>query len=487
MKLLAGKYAVAIIVILCIVSRLPQLLSPNLVLDGDECMVGLMAKHMLELKAIPWFLYGQSYGFSLVECLAIVPFYAIAGMTTLSVKCAMLLLWTIGIVLLYNAFLEIYTKDKFLPIIVIMIMIFSPAWAVFSMKAYGGYLTAFMLTSVLLYLNFQQTVRKPVIHFAMMGLLSVLIFESQPLWIPGLVPLVFYRLIKENNWRIWLAFLIPLVCAYIPFYIYRSSLVNFYTPPMVQSVSQLLSNILRIPYYLFSSLHGNYFSYQVQQADAVTALFAALFCGIIILLLLAVLYNLLNHRKGTLLFNLSVLSVALTLLSCVYSEAVHPRYLLPVSGYILLSVVLFLQTTNVPKGLLRTAGSCMIVLGAISMIMFKDFNFSTMRKDKFGQMLGYLNSKGVHYVYCYDYMLAYQVIFYMKENTLSREKKLPGRYPLYSIQVDSALNSGAKTALITDEFQLRNTDFKDAIKYNGYCIVFNPSKNELGKIFELQQ
>ena len=37
------------------VSRLPQLLSPNLLLDGDECTLGLMARHVAQGKEFPIF------------------------------------------------------------------------------------------------------------------------------------------------------------------------------------------------------------------------------------------------------------------------------------------------------------------------------------------------------------------------------------------------------------------------------------------------
>jgi len=62
--LAAAPYLV--IIILCFVSRLPQLLSPHLMLDEDECVVGLMAKHLME-GHVAVFFYGQSYGFTLVD------------------------------------------------------------------------------------------------------------------------------------------------------------------------------------------------------------------------------------------------------------------------------------------------------------------------------------------------------------------------------------------------------------------------------------
>ena len=51
------RYA-AILVVVAGVSRLPQLTSPHLLLDGDEAILGLMAKHLAEGREIPIFLYG---------------------------------------------------------------------------------------------------------------------------------------------------------------------------------------------------------------------------------------------------------------------------------------------------------------------------------------------------------------------------------------------------------------------------------------------
>src|SRR5581483_4285297 len=93
-----------LLVIACVLSRLPELASDNLLLDGDECVVALMARHIVNHSAFYPFFSGQTYGFSLIECCFIIPFYLLFGVTTLSVKCSMLLLWTVGVLFLYRAF-----------------------------------------------------------------------------------------------------------------------------------------------------------------------------------------------------------------------------------------------------------------------------------------------------------------------------------------------------------------------------------------------
>ncbi len=487
MKILTGKASITVIIILCVVSRLPQLLSDNLLLDGDECVVGLMAKHILSVRDFPLFFYGQSYGFSLIECLAILPFYAFAGMTTLSVKLAMLSLWTAGIVFMYKTFLQINPGNPILALFLILVFIFCPAWAVWSMKARGGYLTSFMLTSILLYLVFHQKIKLTFFVTTIFALLVVVIYESQPLWLPGLIPLLLYRFYKEKNSLKLSVFIMVSAACFVLFHYYKQGLVNYYSPPFFSFQIHVLSLINRIPYFLFSSLHGYYFYSRIRKPDLFTASFAYIFCGLILFLIITLLYNLAKRKAGQLLFNISVLSVLLTLSYTVFITEVHPRYLLPITGYTLLSVSLFARKINTKHFLFTVSGSVLILLGVASIISFRNFKYSTMRKTDLGQLITYLEQNQTRYVYCYDYMLTYRIIFYSKEQILCRERFLPGRFAPYIQKVDSALNNGAKTALLYNELQLWDMKFPAATNFNGYCIVFDPPKTDLAKIFQLQQ
>lgn len=482
MKLLTGKFSIAIIITLCIVSRLPQLLSNNLILDGDECVLALMAKHMYSLKEFPLFFYGQAYDLSFIECLSIMLFYTLGGITTISVKLGMLLLWAIGVAFLYKTFLKINNGDPWVPFLLILIFICAPAWALGSMNM-SGYITSFMLTSILLNLIFDEEIKKPFFTGLLIAIILALIFESEPLWIPGLCPLLCYKL-YERGVKNTLTVLVLSAGFIILFYFYKQGLSHFYTPPTFYAGKELLPNLNRIPIFLFSSLHGYYFSYQVQKPVFFAAFFAYSFCTIILFLCVMALYNIIKGNKGTLLFNLSVLSVTLTLLYTIFSREIHPRYLLPITGWVLLSCLLFIQTITVREKLMVISSSIMIITGSLAIVSLKDFQFSTMRKNNLGQLITYLEKNHVYDIYCYDYMLTYQVIFYSHEQILSRERGLPGRYPPYSKQVDSVLNNGGKTALLYNELQLRDMQFKEINRSSGYLIVFDPPKNELEKIFQ---
>src|SRR5574339_1008233 len=87
-----------------IISRLPQLLTPNLLADGDECILGLMAKHLAEGRHFPLFFYGQDYGLSIIEAPAAAATFLIFGVATIPLKLAMLAVWIIGVCFYFLAF-----------------------------------------------------------------------------------------------------------------------------------------------------------------------------------------------------------------------------------------------------------------------------------------------------------------------------------------------------------------------------------------------
>ena len=194
------KNALWLIIVACIVSRLPQLVNISYVLDQDECVVGLMAKHFAENKEIPLFFYGQKYGFAFIEVLFARIAFLGFGVTDVAMRISMLVLWTIGICFHYKTLKNLVrtTPDaeslyqSYLPLLVTLLFILCPVWAVWSMKARGGYLTAFTLFSVVTYLASHRTRFQHWSFQALIGVLLVVIFQAQPLFLVGLLPLLFY-------------------------------------------------------------------------------------------------------------------------------------------------------------------------------------------------------------------------------------------------------------------------------------------------------
>lgn len=120
MKLPGPKLTIPVFILFIFITRLPQLASPYLLLDGDECLVALMAKHIYNGTEFPVFFWGQQYGFTLVECIMMLPFYAVLGINAIAVKLAMLSLWTIGVLFLYKTLKLLNKGNEWMPFLLII-------------------------------------------------------------------------------------------------------------------------------------------------------------------------------------------------------------------------------------------------------------------------------------------------------------------------------------------------------------------------------
>jgi hypothetical protein len=451
--------------------------------------VALMAKHMYYGRDFPLFFYGQNYGFSLIECLVIIPFYAVMGVSTLAVKLAMLSMWTTGCAFMYKTFASINKAAPSIPFLVILLFILCPAWAVWSMKARGGYLTSFVCTSILLYLLFDPKVKRDRLRFFVMGILIAVIYESQLLWLPGLAPLILYRLYNERSMVKTITFLLPAILLFAVFHLYIKGLpVQFNAQPFVSNFHEFTISVGAFFYHLYASLHGNYYLWFILRPGMASIILAVLFTCVIFLLQLAALCNIIRKKKGTTLFNVSALAVLLTLILLLFCRNESLRYFLPVTGCTVLSLALFLHTIPVKMKLAYRVSGLVIVTGIFSAISFKDYKVSWLSEKNVHDVVDYLTARDVHYVYSGSFLLCYYIDFYSGEQVLSRDWSFPGRYTPYAKKVDSALDNGAKTALIgfegdTGDYCGINIPAHLIQHYENFYIIQDVSKGELAKGF----
>lgn len=71
----------------------------------------------------------------------------------------------------------------------------------------GGYLTAFTLTAIILYLVFHQKFERSKFLSFIIGIFLIVVFQAQPLWLVGLLPIVAYQYFANRQFQ-----LIPLFC-----------------------------------------------------------------------------------------------------------------------------------------------------------------------------------------------------------------------------------------------------------------------------------
>ena len=189
------------VVLVCILSRLPQLLSPYFHADynGDECVLGLMAKHIAEGREFPFYFWGQSYGFCWVEAGLVAIAIKLFGVSLFALKMPMLILWTFGCVFFYAAMAQ--WTHRIYGFWITCLLIFSPAWMGWSMRARAGYITAFLLSTIVLFVLAQSGGQSLKKRATWIGILLGFIFFAQPIYLLGLLPLLFYLLFKQKDFK----------------------------------------------------------------------------------------------------------------------------------------------------------------------------------------------------------------------------------------------------------------------------------------------
>jgi 4-amino-4-deoxy-L-arabinose transferase-like glycosyltransferase len=99
----------AVILGLALAIRLDFLIANNFVIDADEAIVGLMAKHISEFRNFPIFYYGQHYMGSFEPLVAAVLFL-LFGVSSVALKMVPLLFSLIFVLLIYQLGLEIGSR-----------------------------------------------------------------------------------------------------------------------------------------------------------------------------------------------------------------------------------------------------------------------------------------------------------------------------------------------------------------------------------------
>lgn len=475
------KNKTLILILACLLSRLPMLLSRNSFLDGDECIVGLMAKHFQEGKEFPIFFYGQSYGFSFFEIIPISILYSILGLSVLSIKIAMLCLWTFGIIMFHKALEQIgQGKNQLVPILVTLVLIFMPSFAIWSMKARGGYLTAFFLSSCILYLLFRKQWKNSISIYFLSGLLLYTLYQSQPLWLVGLLPIVTYIAFRERNIKYVIYLAMGIGAGVILFYILKANLSDFWSPSVLSWSNLNLDTLLTIPKTIYYNMTGSYHYSEIIEPILMTKILAMTFTIMIFVVLLYGLVSFIKRKPKRPLFFVSCISVIFTIGYLVFINSYTYRYLLPLSGYTLLMLYLCIIDLDNKKTIISLL-CLMVVSGGYSMYHFKNYKYNDI--DSKLSLVKTLINKEVDYVYCEGGLLQWEIMFHSKEKVIARYRSNVDRYPKYIEQVDDALEqSKYKIALVGyyNKELVQNT-YQFVSVGNSFFIFENPTKDILVK------
>jgi hypothetical protein len=442
---------------ICVASRLPQLRSPNLLIDGDESVLGLMAKHVAQGKELPIFFYGQHYALATVEAGAGALGFLISGVNATSLKISMLALWTLGVLFTFLALSKTLNVRRGFWISTVLVL--NPAWAAWSMKAGGGYITSFTATALLAWLLVQPRERESMFRWLTAGALTAVIYLAQPLWLPGVLPIVVVVLASRRRVS-WAAGYVAIAAGAIV-------LVKLATPAIVDTWGgppignpNLLGSLSRVGRQIYVYLTGSYYlQWAIEPPGRATVAFAVAWCAVLPALVLMQLYRLVS-RQYCLPSHLLFIAACSTLAAeWILLSARDARYLLPLAALLVplagIEMADLVDRRIFPRGASQVITAAMLVLGAVSMREFSDFNYLWKNSPnrwtearRLQQVLGYLKVKDVSRVFSMNGLLDSQLMFYSNEQVLARWTYPVSRYPAYSTTVDRALASGETVAVV---------------------------------------
>ncbi len=172
--------------------------------DGDEAVVGIMAKHILTQGERPLFFYGQLYGGggAIEAYLAAIPF-AIFGVSSIALKSVALCFWLVTIALCYLFCLRRYNYAT--AIFSALILITATALIEWQLKMRGGY-AAIPMFFMLILMCFSDLVDKGsegIWQFLLLGLFGGVAYYNLEIILPFLFTLLLFSLFWRHIFWKW--------------------------------------------------------------------------------------------------------------------------------------------------------------------------------------------------------------------------------------------------------------------------------------------
>ena len=365
----------------------------------------------------------------------------------------MLALWTLGTIFLFMALKTLVGHRNAFWIALVFVL--TPVWAVWSMKARGGYITSFTATAAVFWLVVQDPKDQTLLHWLAVGALTSVVYLAQPLWLPGLLPILVVVLISRRS-RLCALACFAIVAATVFFV--RTSGAGSAAPPLGNA--DVPGSVPLMGWQLYELLTGAHdFAWTLDTPGPITRILAVVWCAILPTVVVLQAYRLLTKRYcrwSHLLF----FSLATTLASeLVMLHSRDARYLLPV-GALLVMLIGIELVDLVDRGLLKAshvAGVTLafLLLGAVSMGEFRNFMplwknppASQSENARMRRLFAYLGVEGVSHVFSMNGLLVTQLTFYSDEKIEARWAAYDERYQPYVEDVDHALAAGERVAVV---------------------------------------
>jgi hypothetical protein len=428
-------------------ARIPYLVSPNRILDGDEAILGLMAKHTAAFTELPVFFWGQSYGFAIMETLPVAAAFRLFGVGPLVLSMTMFGLFLFGLWLYEGGFRNL-TENRCWSRVLTLALGLLPVWIIWSFKARGGYLSAFVLGGLLLRLVTSREFNG--LRACMVGCVVGLLFFAQPLWLAGFLPLLLLPLtrgagLKEGGILAASAAATGAPIAYI------SSVTPTYWVPEVFGLPSL-SPVLHLPETLHRMFTGFFYLEEILTTPWLVAVVGFLATTAWFLAVLTLGIRFAQSREQPL--GLMFFALAGSLVGVLFLLEFQPRYLLQASVILMAASALLLGRSTISfSGLPRIVATVGLLALAVTATLVSAFRpihpaSESNLEAELGTLIQGLRERGVEGVYSMDALLQWQILFYGNEEVPVRFASPLDRRPEYPRRVDAALTTGGTVALV---------------------------------------
>jgi hypothetical protein len=468
----AGSLIIAIVVV-GVVTRSPQLLSGRVLVDGDEAVLGLMATHLADGRELPIFFYGQNYGFSLIEAAAGALAFKLAAVSSLSLKAAMLGLWIAGVVFLSLAVWRWSCRSA--AVLVAALALFCPAWGAWSMKARGGYITAFVATSIALWLigrhgapgsgfgvqrsDSCDSRARALAHWIGIGVCVAIAALGQPLWALGLSPFLTLTLATAARRReAALAVVTAVMTAAIVFTAGAAHESPYWAPRLLAAPDPLRAASL-LPQRLWVTLGGAH-DFTTASGGLTIHLASAAWVALLLITLGLALRSL--RRREWL--DPAVAGGASLLLLLAFAIACSPErfayhYLLPLAGFVAFTLAVAVGPWLELRGRLRNwlhgGLAVTVIFGAAALWEFRKLplcGFESLTQQTEPQLVDELIERllaeRIRHVYSVSRVFQWTIMFASREQVIARSVSPTDRRPEYPAAVDRAQRDGERVAMV---------------------------------------
>jgi hypothetical protein len=329
------------------------------------------------------------------------------------------------------------------------------------MMARGGYVTAFVLTSMALFLCSltAMSTRRTPIACSLTGAVAALLFFAQPIFAVAFVPFVaFIHWARRQPVEI-IATVLGGILTLVAVVVTTDGSWSDHWSPRIFGPKSFFDSIINLPERILIFFGGVYYYENGMPTGRMTRFGAVVWCVLLAFTLLAPALHFSRVRTSYLaLSSLTSIVLVLALILCVSETSFGFRYLLPVATPLVLFLAALAHDSG-PRSLayrfaMPIVLSVLLVCGAIAHVDARQesrFGSHEDRQRAEGtqeRLVEMLLEHGIRHAYCLDPMFQWNLMFVSGESVLARWRHHRDRYPEYPAAVDAALFASEPVALI---------------------------------------